>query len=193
MKASEVATKWNTRYLEESEKYNAPVRKLLLDYTHLLPSAGNVLEIAGGFGVSADFLQKYGLQVIELDISWQALIKAKKKNAGVFHITADANRFPFGDIKFDVICNFYFFERSLVPRLIHQLKPGGVIFFETLTTAMLSVRPEIPPEYLLLPGELKEAFRDLEIIHYFEGWTKSDHAKQKSIGSLVARKPKTSV
>jgi hypothetical protein len=57
----------------------------------------------------------------------------------------------------------------------------------------LTIRPEISEEYLLQPGELKSAFQELEIIHFSEGWTNSDHGKQKSIGSLVARKPEISV
>ena len=160
---------------------------------HLLPEQGKVLEIAGGVGVSADYLQRKGLQVIELDISWQALFRARRKNKEVHHIVADANFLPMINMKFDVICNFYFFERNVIPVIIDRLKPGGLLFFETLTKEMLTIRPEIPPEYLLLPGELKEAFSGFEIIHYFEGWTNSDHGKKKSIGSLVARKPETSV
>jgi tellurite methyltransferase len=193
MKATDAVEKWNKRYLEESTKYNSPVRNLLLEYSSLIPHQGCCLEIAGGPGISADFLQKWGLQVLELDISWQALSHARRKNNEVLHFVADANFLPIDNQKFDVICNFYFFERNAIPVIIERLKPGGLLFFETLTKDMLSIRPEIPPEYLLLPGELKESFSGFEIIHYFEGWTNSDHGKKKSIGSLVARKPETSV
>jgi tellurite methyltransferase len=193
MKATDAVEKWNKRYQEEPGKYHAPVRNLLQAYSNLLPQHGQVLEIAGGVGVSADYLQKKGLHVLELDISWQALCRARRKNKEVLHFVADANFLPIEDQQFDVICNFYFFERNVIPVIIDRLKPGGLLFFETLTKDMLSIRPEIPPEYLLLPGELKEAFSGFEIIHYFEGWTDSDHGKKKSIGSLVARKPQTSV
>jgi tellurite methyltransferase len=193
MNATDAAKKWNERYLEEPGKYNAPVRNLLKEYSRLLPKQGSALEIAGGVGVSADYLQRSGLNTLELDISIQALINAKNKNPNVFHVVADANFLPINDMRFDVICDFYYFERDMILDLKQRLKPRGLIFFETLTIDMLDIRPEIPEEFLLKPGELKDSFAEFEIIHYFEGWTNSDHGKQKSIGSLVARNPKFSV
>ncbi|MEI8130920.1 MAG: class I SAM-dependent methyltransferase [Leptolinea sp.] len=193
MTISEISKKWNERYLEEPGKYNAPVRNILKKYSDRLPRQGLALDIAGGVGVSADYLQRKGLQVLELDVSFQALRLARRKNAQVFQVAADANQLPFDNSKFDIICNFYYFERKLIPLLISRLKPGGLIFFETLTIEMLSLRPEIPSDYLLQLGELKAAFASLEIIYYFEGWINSDHGKRKSIGSLVARNPEISV
>lgn len=193
MNATETATKWNDRYRDETGMYIAPVRNLLKVYSNILPHQGWALEIAGGTGVSADYLQKAGLQVLEVDISLVALCRAHRKNSDVLHVAADATQLPLGASRFDVICNFYYFERNLIPLLINWLNPGGLIFFETLMVDMLTIRPEIPPEFLLQPGELKNVFQELEIIYYFEGWTESDHGNRKSIGSLVARKPETSV
>jgi tellurite methyltransferase len=193
MNSYDAAKKWNERYLEEPGKYNAPVRNLLKEHSLLLPKQGWALEIAGGVGVSADYLQRTGLDILELDISLQALLHARKKNPNVFHLVADATYFPINKMTFDVICIFYFFERDMILNLKRRLNPGGLLFFETLTIDMLEIRPEIPVEFLLKPGELKDSFAEFEIIHYFEGWTNSDHGKRKSIGSLVARNPIISV
>jgi hypothetical protein len=74
-----------------------------------------------------------------------------------------------------------------------MLQPGGLFIIETLTIDMLKIHPEISEEYLLRPGELHSLFEGLEILHFFEGWTKSDHGKDKSISSLIAKKPLTSI
>ena len=39
-----------------------------------------------------------------------------------------------GTEKFDLIANFYFLERDLIPRIKQALKPGGLVFFETFTS-----------------------------------------------------------
>jgi tellurite methyltransferase len=193
MNSNSTAERWNERYTNQSDSFAAPVRKLLSDHRNLIPPNGFALEIAGGIGVTSDYLQNAGMQVFEIDISFQALRRAAKLNPEVIQITADANYLPLSGTRFDLICNFYFFDRCVIPSIKSLLKPGGIVFIETLTKEMLSIRPEIPPEYLLSANELRTHFSDFDILHYFEGWITSDHGKQKSIGSLIARKPLNSV
>jgi hypothetical protein len=50
------------------------------------------------------------------------------------------------------------------------------------------MRPDLPPDFLLQPGELRQAFRDWEIMLYREGWIASDHGTQKAVASLIARR-----
>lgn len=192
-KSSEIADKWNKKYLHDKRFQEAPIRKLVKQYAHLLPDSGQVLEIAAGMGFTSNFLQSTGLQVFDLDISLHALRKAKQKNNSAFYFVADARFLPIKDRHFDVICNFYFLERTLFPFIKSFLKPGGILFFETMTLEMQSIRPEIPAAHLLESGELGSAFASWNIIRYFEGWIDSDHGHKKAIAQLVAQKPAGSV
>jgi tellurite methyltransferase len=189
----ETARKWNEKYRNDKCFSDSPVRSLISNHLSLLPKSGWVLEIAGGMGVTTDFLQRTGLQVVEFDISYEALKTAHENNSDAYHVVADALFFPMRHYQFDIICNFYFLERQTFSLIDRFLKPGGVVFFETMTTDMLAILPETPPLHLLQPGELKQAFSKYELIEYFEGWVTSDHGKQKAISQLVARKPTKSV
>lgn len=184
-----IADRWNSRFLKDDRFKEAPVRRLVSDYSFLLPETGLALEIAGGIGKTTNFLQNHGLQVIELDISFQALLKARDINKNAFHVVADVLNIPLSDRQFNVICSFYFLERRIFPLIKKQLLPGGILFFETMLLEMQSIRPEIPDDHLLTPGELKAEFDNWEIIHYYEGWLDSDHGHKKAVGQIIARKP----
>ena len=58
-----------------------------------------------------------------------------------------------------------------------------------MTIDMLVDKPDISPNRLLQPGELRNAFSHLDTIYYFEGWKNSDHGKRKAVAQLIARKP----
>jgi tellurite methyltransferase len=191
--AFEAARKWNQRYLTDKRFSDAPVRKLILENIPLLPKSGWALEIAGGMGVTTDLLQRIGLQVLEIDISHHALRTAHDHNAAANHVVADASFFPMRNFQFDVICNFYFLERKIFSSIDDHLKPGGLLFFETMTIDMSTILPDTPPNQLLQHGELQQAFSKFQILKYFEGWVTSDHGNQKAIAQLIARKPARSV
>lgn len=184
------ASKWNERYQTDTKFINAPVRSLIRSNRALLPESGRVLEIAGGMGKTADFLQQIGLDVVELDISIEALKHAKAMNPLPLYIVADVSYIPLSKLNFDIICNFYFLDRKIFPIIDEFLAPGGLLFFETLTIDMLTIKPDFSPERLLLPGELKKAFSSYNLLHYFEGWVDSDHGKRKAVAQLIARKPR---
>ncbi len=111
------ASKWNERYLSDKRFSDAPVRSLISGNVNLLPKSGWALDIAGGMGVTTDFLQRSGLQVVELDIALTALKTAHTHNSSAFHILADVCHIPLGSVKFDVICNFYFLERTVLSEI----------------------------------------------------------------------------
>lgn len=185
--------RWNQKYLTDERFQYVPVRKLIRENSHLLPPSGLALEIAGGMGATTDFLQRRGLNVIEVDISHTALCKALKVNPAPGYILADACNLPIKPMEFDVICNFYFLERSVFDTIKRILKPGGLLFFECMFIDMLSVRPEIHPDRLLRHNELVDVFSEWETVFFFEGWTDSEHGKRKAISQLIARKPPSSV
>ena len=187
--SKQAAEKWNVKFMSDSRFQDVPVRKLVKQFSGLLPRTGKALEIAGGTGATTDFLQKLGLQVLEIDIAYQALRRAVTRNNSASYILADAQYLPLSLCEFDVICNFYFLERSVFTAIERLLKPGGLLFFETMTVDMQNIRPDIPSSHLLATDELRQVFASWYIIHYFEGWTDSEHGHTKPIAQLVAQKP----
>lgn len=67
------AQRWNARYARDGEAWlRHPPKQLLLDYIHLLPPQGRVLDAASGVGSNSEFLAQKGFQVVLMDISWVA-------------------------------------------------------------------------------------------------------------------------
>ncbi len=183
------ADRWNSRYLknERFANYTQP-RPFLLQNAGYLPTAGLALDLAMGLGGNSAFLLARGLQVLGVDISSVAVHKAKQRLPALMAVIADLTRFYLPPQSFDVILNFYYLQRDLWPQYLTALRPGGVLFFQTLTQEMLRFQPDTDPVYLLMPGELLQAFADWEVITYREGWEESRSGSPHAVASLVAKK-----
>jgi len=184
------ALRWNSRYLDD-ERYTtfAQPRSFLVKNAHLLPPKGLALDVAMGLGGNAGFLLTRGLRVVGVDISAIAVQQAGKRFVGLMAVIADLTNFHIPADTFDVILNFYYLQRDLWPQYLLALRPGGVLFIETITQEMLQLQPDTDPAYLLAPGELRQAFASWEILVYREGWEDSRGGRRHPVASLVARKP----
>lgn len=191
---SEAASRWNTRYLEDTSSTFDQPRSLLVDHADLLPSGGLALDLAMGTGGNAGFLLKQGLGVIGVDISYVGVNKAHAKHPTLMAVVADLERFSIPPHKFDVILDFLYLQRDLWQLISEGLKIGGLFFIECLTEGMLSIHPEINPTYLLRAGELQRAFssgdlgKNLEILYYYEGWQTESNLHRRAMASLIARR-----
>ena len=81
---------------------------------------------------------------------------------------------------------FCFLFRALAPALGDLLAPDGLLLYETFTTRQpaLGWGPR-NPDFLLRPGELRELFPNLVVLHYWEGLTEGD--KPAAVAQLVAQ------
>jgi hypothetical protein len=88
-----------------------------------------------------------------------------------------------GQERYDLILIFFYLQRDLFPAILAALKPSGFLIYKTYTTTQLGL-PSGPhnPDYLLLPGELRQAFQTLRVLHYQERVASSATAE------LVAQK-----
>jgi tellurite methyltransferase len=134
-------------------------------------------------------LCEHGLRVIGLDISEVAARAAKARCPNLRMAVVDLSHCTLPADTFDVIINFYFLDRRLWPLYRRALKPGGVLIIETLTCAMLALRPDIDPSYLLEPGELQSAFADWCVIAQRETWL-DDEGWRRAVASLVVQRPR---
>jgi tellurite methyltransferase len=183
------ALRWDERYRTERYAASNQPRPLLVECSAYLPPRGLALDVAMGLGGNAAFLMERGLRVVGVDISSVAVRSAKQRLPDLMAVTADLTCFYLPVASFDVIINFYYLQRDLWPAYRQALRPSGVLIMETLTQEMLALQPDVEPEYLLSPGELKEAFSDWEVLVYREGWGDSSTGHPRAIASLAARKP----
>ncbi len=159
-------------------------------HIHLLPP-GRALDLAAGEGRNAVFLAEHGFEVEAIDISNAALRKARalarSRGVRIEAILADLDSYPIEQGRYDLIADFYFLDRLLIPKMKKGLKKGGKVIFETYLTANKSLGflgPE-NPAYLLKTNELLRLFRGWRILLYREGIFKEGGGR-KAIASLIA-------
>lgn len=182
-------TDWNKRYREVGEDRQAPCR-LLSELILTLP-AGRALDIAAGTGRNSIFLAQHGYDVDAVDSSSVAMEKGRKlageAGVSVNFINADLKDYIIAEDSYDLIINFNFLERSLIPSMKKGLSRGGAILFETFTIDQKEIGPPGNSDYLLAHNELISLFGDLYVTFYREGIFE-DGERKKAVATIVARR-----
>ncbi|NTX00089.1 MAG: class I SAM-dependent methyltransferase [Geobacteraceae bacterium] len=170
--------KWNARF-ESQDSYlgerPSPFLAAEIERIKALAPGPDALDIACGEGRNSVFLARHGFRVIGVDISDSGLAKGRSR-AHATGVGVDFRRVDLDDGivegSYDLILNFNFLLRELIPSEIAALKPGGLLLFDTI------MAPEPPlqtrnPDYLLQPGELNRIFApyDGEILFSEESCT----------------------
>jgi SAM-dependent methyltransferase len=91
---------------------------------------------------------------VEGSISWQQ---------------ADLEQIELPKTTYDLIVNFNYLQRSLIPQIKAALRPGGHAIFETYLIGQEVIGHPKNPAYLLGHNELLELFRDFRVLVYREG------------------------
>jgi tellurite methyltransferase len=152
--------KWNLRFESEDSFLGdrpSPFLSAEIERLQRLAPGKRALDIACGEGRNSVFLAQRGFLVTALDISDVGLGKAARRAAvaGVRidfqQVDLDAYRFS---EQFDLIINFNFLLRGLIPEALNALTPGGLLIIDTIMES-----PELltshNPSYLLRQGELQ--------------------------------------
>lgn len=180
---------WNIRYSAGEYTYPKDPSLLLVQLLPLLPK-GRTLDIACGEGRNAIFLTRNGYEVDAIDISGVALERGaeagRQEGLEINFIQADLEVYQMPTDTYDLIINFNYLQRSLVPSIKRGLKKGGVVLFETYTLEQQAIGHPKNPEFLLKPNELLKLFSDLHIFFYREGVFEEDG--KKAIASLAGRR-----
>lgn len=167
--------KWNQRFESEvsylGEKPSPFLTREIARILSLAPGK-RALDIACGEGRNSIYLTKQGFSVTGLDISDIGLGKAIK-NAEINRLEIDFKRVDLDEYrfteKFDLIINFNFLLRPLIPEMLQALSPGGLLIIDTIMES-----PQLcashNPDYLLRRGELLRISEGLkgEILFYEE-------------------------
>ena len=134
---------------------------------------GRALDIASGKGRNALFLADRGFDVRAIDISPVALEegrrRAAEKNLAVTWQQADLEQIQLSEAAYDLVVNFNYLQRSLIPQIKTALRIGGYVIFETYLIDQPAIGHPKNPAYLLEHNELLNFFRDFRVLCYREG------------------------
>ena len=165
---------WDERYRTEGGLGSEPAA-FLVEVASFFPPGSKVLDAGGGSGRNAIWLAQRGHEVTIADISAEGLrmAGAAAATAGVevetVRLDFDTDPFPPGP--WDVIVDFHFIKRSLIPRFREALRPGGLLVFCRATVRNLERHDRPPRCSLLAEGEGWELLRDFELLIAREGWS----------------------
>jgi tellurite methyltransferase len=171
--AKEDQKHWDEKHAGgHGEESPSPFLKEIFESTWAI-EPGRALDVAAGKGRNAVFLAARGFRVDAMDISAIALEEGRKaaaaKGLEVHFIETDLDRADLPEAAYDLIVNFNFLERALIPKMKAALKPGGHIVFETYLVDQKVFGHPQNPAYLLGHNELLDLFRDFRILYYREG------------------------
>jgi len=159
--------KWNQRFASQETylgKRPSPLLAREIEEIRRLVPGKRALDIACGEGRNSIFLAQHGFLVTGLDISDVGLGKARLRAAEaglqVDFQQVDLEGYRFRK-QFDLIINFNFLLRELIPEELRALSPGGLLIIDTIMES-----PELSashnPAYLLRQGELRRIFQGVE-------------------------------
>jgi SAM-dependent methyltransferase len=168
--------RWDLKYEQGLPSLTEPDPFFISAYERFanpsLAKPGVALDLAGGLGRHALWLATRGWQVTVVELSDVAIGKlsqaARELSVNVDLFAGDAAEYKLEPAQFDLIVLFYHLDRSLFPRIVSALKPGGLLICkmslrwdsgESLTTA--STRP-------LHRNELPSLVPELDVLHHEE-------------------------
>ena len=137
---------------------------------HLAPGA-RALDVASGHGRHARHLAGRGCLVTAVDVD-AACATSLAGIPGVEFLQADleSEPWPFADQSYDAVVVVHYLHRSLLPRLSAALAPGGLLIYETFARGNEQFGRPRSPDFLLRPRELIDAFRELRVLAFEDGY-----------------------
>jgi tellurite methyltransferase len=184
--------RWDKRFRGKEFAFGKEANPFLRRHIRLLPK-GKALDIAAGEGRNAVFLALHGFDVDAVDISEMGLKKARKfaqeMGVKIHTVLSDLDTYQIEKERYDLIADFYFLRRSLIPKIKKGLKKGGRVIFETYILEHRNLATSGPKQakYFLEPNELLKLFNGFRVLRYREGIFK-EGGRKKAVASLIAEK-----
>lgn len=151
-------------------------------WSHLVPKGGGgVLDLACGHGRHVRWFAALGHPVVALDRSQEALdaladLVSATDGPPVQTLRADVENQAWPllrdglEQRFDGVVVTNYLWRALMPTIVRSVAAGGVLLYETFGHGNASVGKPSRPDFLLQPGELLAACRELRIVAYEDGF-----------------------
>jgi tellurite methyltransferase len=177
---------WNQHYSDPAKVDETPDALLVEVIAALQP--GRALDLACGAGRNALYLARLGWQVTAVDGSGVAIRKLRERAAGlsVDALVADleAGEFDIVAEGYDLICDFFYLQRDLFPRIREGVKLGGVFAAAIHLADQNATTGPRNPAFVLNPGELREEFAGWKILFYSE----TAETGRRAAARIIARK-----
>ena len=149
-------------------------------WSHLLPKACTVLDLACGNGRHLQWFAARGHAVLGVDQDVAAarcnvpsaqLLQADIENAPWPLRALDLEGSPTGPPRqFGAVVVTNYLWRPLWPVLLQSLAPGGLLLYETFAAGNETVGRPARPDFLLQPGELLQLCAPLQVVAYENGF-----------------------
>ena len=142
-------------------------------WSHLVPPAGTVLDLACGHGRHLRWFAERGHAVTGVDWSADAIQAVSSLGEAVL---ADIENGPWplmqGEAvrQFDAVIVTNYLWRPLFGPVAQSLAPGGILIYETFALGNETVGKPSRPDFLLQPAELLRVFSHLNIIGFEQGF-----------------------
>lgn len=147
----------------------------LLDNVDLLRPGMRVLDVAAGRGRHALLFAAAGFAVTAVDRDAALMTRLDRLARAIGHplttrvLDLEAGPVDLGAGAFDLVLVTHYLHRPLMPALVAAVAPGGMLMYETFTTAQAARGKPTNPAFLLQPGELPTLVAPLEVLRQREG------------------------
>lgn len=177
---ADAAETWNRRYAGAEFLFGTEPNAWLREHAAALPPGRRILSVADGEGRNSVWLARQGFQVDAFDVADRAVEKARafaqREGVAVDFAVADVDGYAWPAAAYDgVVAIFVQFadpltRARLFDRIVHSLKPGGVLILQGYTPKQLEYRTGGPPilSHLYTRELLESAFADLSVIELRE-------------------------
>jgi len=185
--------KWNSRYAagayaERREPSAIVLRALALTE----PIPGRALDVACGAGRNALHLAACGFTVDAMDISSEALQRAREsarlRRLEVHWLERDLSQPLELPAEYQLIVMVRYVNATLLGQLVRALAPGGVLVVEQHLRTDAQVIGPRSPEFRVEPGALVGAVQELELVEALEGLTTDPDGRTVALASVIARR-----
>lgn len=161
----------------------------LLDNADLLRPGMRVLDVAAGRGRHALLLAGSGWHVTAVDRDPAAMTRLGTIATRLgWPVTPEVRDLEAGDVDlgdgvYDLVVVTHYLHRPLMPAIVRAVAPGGVLLYETFTTAQAARGRPTNPAFLLEPGELPRLVAPLVVLR-----AREDEVDGRDVASIAARR-----
>lgn len=164
-----------------------PVSDWVRRWSHLVPDAGRVLDLACGSGRHTRWFHARGCTVTAVDRDAPAL-QGLQDVARTRLADIESGPWPLPGEQFDAVVVTNYLWRPLLPHIAGSLAGSGVLIYETFAAGNASVGKPSNPDFLLRPGELLQfaSTHGLRVVAYEDGFSSDP---DRYIQRIVATRP----